>query len=101
TAACAQVPARQTSVVQVLPSSHWASVVQPVHAGTVVWVQPLAARQPSVVHGLPSSQMGTVPAWQTPAPQLSTPLQALPSSQVTWAQEQPWALTSALAAVAL
>jgi len=35
--------------------------------------------QVSLVHGLASSQLGGVPAWQTPAWQVSAPLQALPS----------------------
>jgi hypothetical protein len=46
---------------------------------TAVLTQPEIALQLSVVHGLPSSQLGGVPAVQTPAWQVSSPLHTLAS----------------------
>jgi hypothetical protein len=96
---CVQpVVALQASVVQALPSSQLSAVPaaqvpfwqssapsQMVLLGhgvpleTFVCVQPEAVLQVSLVQGLPSSQLGAVPGWQTPAWQVSAPLQALPS----------------------
>ena len=60
----------QTSVVQASPSSHSVAVLQ-------------CAQPVSTVQVLPWPQMSGVPAWQPVAgSQVSTPLQALPSSQV-------------------
>jgi len=69
-----QVPLWQVSVpLQALASA------QVVPLSTAVWVQPVAGLQPSVVQTLESSQLGAVPAVQTPAWQVSAPSQALPS----------------------
>jgi hypothetical protein len=46
---------------------------------TAVWVQPKVGLQLSVVHTLASLQLRTVPAVHTPAWQVSSPLQTLPS----------------------
>ena len=51
--------------------------------GTGVWVQPLCGSQASAVHTRPSSHTGGTPLPQPDAGvQVSTPLQAFPSSQV-------------------
>ena len=47
----------------------------------LVWVQPVAALQPSSVQTLPSSQLGGAPPTQLPFWQVSLVVQALPSSQ--------------------
>ena len=71
----AQVPFWQVSVpLQTLASAHDVPFV------TGVVVQPVAGLQPSVVQALPSSQSSAVPAVQTPAWQVSAPLQTLPSA---------------------
>ncbi len=91
--------ASHESVVQALPSSQLrvpvglhrpAAQMSPVvHASPslqvavlAVWVQPLLASQPSLVHGFLSSQLGAAPPLQMPAAQMSPVVQALPSSQV-------------------
>jgi hypothetical protein len=43
--------------------------------------QPEAGLQESSVQALPSLQLSAVPVWQDPPPQISLPLQALPSLQ--------------------
>jgi hypothetical protein len=69
-----QVPATQVSApLQALPSEHDVPFV------TGVAVHPVAALQPSVVHGLPSLHVSGVPAVHVPPWQVSPPLQALPS----------------------
>jgi hypothetical protein len=72
-----QVPAWQVSApLQALPSVH------EVPLATLVFWQPVAGRQLSLVQTLLSLQLGAAPAVHTPAWQLSTPLQALPSLHV-------------------
>jgi hypothetical protein len=48
--------------------------------GTAGCSQPSTGSQTSFVQGLPSSQLGGVPGAQTPAWQVSIPLQTVPSS---------------------
>ena len=88
----AQVPAWQVSLpLQRLPSGQGV----PSASATCEQVPP-GAMQESVVHGLASSQLGGVPAVQSPFWQVSAPLQALPSEQevpfVTgvWVQPPVW-----------
>ncbi len=70
-----QMPLWQVSFpLQTLPSAH----DEPL--GTGVVVHPKTGLQPSVVHGLPSLQASGVPAAHTPAWQVSSPLQMLPSA---------------------
>jgi hypothetical protein len=71
---CVQEPAEHTSLVQELPSSAQEPVL-------LVWVQPEAASQPSVVQTLLSSQLTVVPP-QTPLVHLSLVVQALLSLHV-------------------
>jgi hypothetical protein len=69
-----QVPAWQVSApLQASPSLH------ELPFGAVACWQPDTGSQVSVVHGFESSQLGTLPAVQPPAWQVSAPLQALPS----------------------
>jgi hypothetical protein len=112
TALWPQTPPSQVSVVHVLPSSQSAAVVQCLQPGTTKLPQTLDS-QTSVVHASPSShwvavlqcaqpvstvqvlpwpQRSGVPAWQPVlGSQVSTPLQALPSSQsaAVWHGTQP------------
>jgi hypothetical protein len=76
-------PAQVSVVVQALASSQGAELL--------VYVQPVAGEQPSVVHTLPSSQFGPAPPTQVPPEQASPVVQALPSSQavVLFAWVQP------------
>src|SRR5262249_39015162 len=68
-------PAWQVSEpLQTLPSRHG------VPFGTGVWAQPVTELQVSAVHGLPSSQLTHVPGTQTPARQVSAPLQTFVSA---------------------
>ena len=62
----------QTSSVQALPSEQ-----APLFATCAQLSD--ASLQESVVQATPSAQFGAVPAWQTPATQVSTPLQNWPS----------------------
>src|SRR5262245_16814765 len=66
----------------------------PVHAvqpATGVTVQPVCGLQPSVVQALPSLQVNCAPRLHVPPPQVSLPLQALPSEQplLLFVCEQP------------
>jgi hypothetical protein len=64
-----------STVVQALPSLHAALLL--------VWTQPVAGAHESSVQPLPSLQLGAVPGLQpATASQVSTPLHALPSSQL-------------------
>jgi hypothetical protein len=93
------MPLLQVFVVHGLLSLHWPDEVQDAQPAIGVVMQPLDGLQESVVQLLPSLQTGGVPARHTPALHVSVPLQALPSPQVTCAQEQPLVLTAAPDAV--
>jgi uncharacterized membrane protein len=72
-----QTPAWQVSMpLQTSPSVHDVPFV------TGVFWQPIIGSQVSAVQTFPSSQASGVPAVQTPAWQLSTPLQTSPSEHV-------------------
>src|SRR6185369_8442006 len=77
-----QTPPLQLSVVHALPSLQSLGVLQGVQPGMAWCAQPTPSVQESTVQALPSPQFGARPAWQPLAPpQVSTPLQGLPSSQ--------------------
>jgi hypothetical protein len=70
-----QAPPEQVSpVVQALPSLQLAVLL--------VWVQPVAGLQASLVQGFESSQFGAAPPTQAPPEQVSPVVQALPSLQL-------------------
>jgi hypothetical protein len=69
------LPPQMSPVVQGLPSSQGSELAE-----CTQFPLPL---QESVVHGLSSLQSGPTPGWQTPPPQTSPTVQALPSSQAS------------------
>jgi hypothetical protein len=73
------LPAVQVPFWQVSLPLHASLSAQDVPFSTGVVVHPVAGLHESVVQGLPSSQLGAVPAVQTPAWQVSAPSQASPS----------------------
>jgi hypothetical protein len=87
------VPAPQTPLWQVSAPLQTLPSRQGVPLATAVLEQPKTALQESVVQTLPSLQVRGVPAVQTPAWQVSAPLQTLPSAQAvpfkTGVLEQP------------
>ena len=64
-------PAQVSLVVQALPSSHRAVLLE--------WTHPEAGLQESLVHPFSSSQFGAEPPMQEPSEQMSWVVQALPS----------------------
>jgi hypothetical protein len=73
-------PAVHTSLVHGLPSAQSAFTTHESQPAIGVFWQPLSAWHESVVQALPSLQLRLVPAVQTPAWQVSAPLQTLPSA---------------------
>lgn len=80
---------RHVPSVQVSTPLHRLPSEQDVPSGNVVFRQPAALSQWSLVHGSPSSQSGGAPDTQTPPEQVSLPLQRLPSSQAVPAGASP------------
>ena len=80
TTAFTQVPTLHTSVVQGFESLQSPFTVQGWQPGIGVFVQPLTGLQASTVQALLSLQLGAVPGAQTPARQVSCPLQSVASA---------------------
>jgi hypothetical protein len=84
-------PATHCPAAQASPDVQESPSLHAVPSTTAAWTQPTSGLQLSAVQGFESSQLGGVPAEQTPAPsQVSRPLQALPSLHEIPAATAAW-----------